>query len=174
MIEMMERWFLVCSNPGSERRAERFLSGANFGYTVYYPQIEHRYVVRGRFVDQIRPFLPPYMFVRDDRQGTARIKSAPGVASVVRSGGRAVTVASNVIQMLKARENDRGLICIDDSPGAGLQCGGEIVVEDDYGFTEWTGLFQHMSGVARAVVFLRALSGGMVRTTVNVARLRPA
>jgi transcriptional antiterminator RfaH len=172
---MTERWFLVCSLPGSERRAVKFLSGPDFCCLVYCPLVEQYCICRGRLVARVQPFLPPYMFVRDDGQGTARIRSAPGVESLVTHAGQVATVAGAIVDGLRAREDRRGLIRLDDDQATGGFCeGDEIQVEDERGFTMFTGLFRHMDGLTRAAVFLRSLGGGLVRSTVGIDRLRLA
>lgn len=160
--------FVVYTDQGAELCAQRGLRDLRGRDAVYYPQVK---VLRShaRRADWVyRPFLPRYMFLRDDGMGVSDLKRCNGVTDVVRAGLEPVRVRDAVLGELRDREDELGFIVLD----------GDMLVPAAHRFTPEQlvrvragehlgrhGVFKRMSGRDRAVVFFSAAIG---RVTASV------
>ena len=147
--------FVVHTQPNAERSVFDRLRRQD--YELYFPRVKVQRRHSNRLDWVYRPFLPRYMFVRDDQRGVSDIKRTDGVSDVVRAGLEPVRVRQTELDKIKLREVD-GFVQLDPvlarafRPGQLLRVTGGQHVDRDV-------LFGQMRGETRALVFLNALIG---------------
>lgn len=102
-------WYLIYTKPKAEQIASSNLERQ--GFTIYLPKISIERRLKKRYVTQINPYFPRYLFINlscttDD---WSPIRSTYGVSSIVRFGSFPIQVPDSLIDMLKGNENDHGL-----------------------------------------------------------------
>jgi transcriptional antiterminator RfaH len=135
------------------------------GYSIYLP----RYVKRRRHARRVEmiaaPLFPRYLFVAIDRgtQQWRSILSTVGVTQLVRQGEEPAPVPPGVIDALRGREDERGLIKLDPRPR--LAPGAKVRVVDGV-FSDCCGLFEGMADRERVAILLDLL-GRKVRVVLD-------
>ena len=156
------RWFVVQTQPNSERRAVANL--IRQGFDVYFPVYRKRRSHAGK-VDMIAaPLFPRYLFVAIDlcSQRWRAIQSTFGVAQLVCHGDRPAPLADSIIAELRGREDVRGLIELGSAYRPGER--GRVV---DGAFVDHFGMFDAMGDGERVAVLLDLL-GRKVRTVMSI------
>jgi transcriptional antiterminator RfaH len=111
-----DHWFVVQTQINAEAKAARNLLQQGFG--IYLP----RYLKRrshAHKIDKVAvPLFPRYMFVRIDpaTQRWRSIQSTFGVATLVFNGLEPAPVPPQVLQSLRAREDESGYVKLDQRP----------------------------------------------------------
>lgn len=145
-------WIVVRSKPNRE-----FWAATNVrrqGYEVYIPKIYNRKAKRREAL------FPNYLFVRTD--GTISwLRSTFGVSHVVMVGEKAATVPNSVISELQARENDHGVIPLENP--IELLRPGDIVRIRAGALESRTAIYQGMNNQRRIRLLMTIL--GVERTT---------
>jgi transcriptional antiterminator RfaH len=109
------------------------------------------------------PLFPGYVFINLDSD-TARWRSINGTFGVhhlICQGDRPVPLADGIVEEIKRREDERGLVRLDPTPFAA----GQRLRIADGAFYDTTGLFAEMADGERVVVLLNLL-GRQVRVQV--------
>jgi transcriptional antiterminator RfaH len=156
-------WFVVHTQPRAEAKAMQHLR--NQGFAVYLP----RYLKRRRHARRIdwvaTPLFPRYLFVGMDllRARWRAIRSTVGVADLICSGDRPAPVPPAVLDAIRAREDERGLVSLAD---AGRFARGDKVRIAEGAFSGLVALFECMSDEDRVVLLLDLL-GRQVRVEVG-------
>jgi transcriptional antiterminator RfaH len=107
-------WYVVQTQVNGEAKAAQNL--LRQGYEIYLP----RYLKRRRHARKVdftaRPLFPRYMFVAIDMatQRWRSIQSTFGVARLVTNGDDPATVPEGVVHALRAREDEKGFIRLDN------------------------------------------------------------
>ena len=110
------RWYVVQTQVNGEAKAAQNL--LRQGYEIYLP----RYLKRRRHARKVdftaKPLFPRYMFVAIDMasQRWRSIQSTIGVARLVTNGDDPATVPEGVVHALRAREDEKGFIRLDNKP----------------------------------------------------------
>lgn len=101
-------WLVVRTKPKQESLAAQVLGGREI--EAYCPKvIEPRW--HARSPKGPVPLFPSYVFARCEvRERFAAVHYCPGVAGVVRFGGRVAAVEDSFIEYLRAREGERGYL----------------------------------------------------------------
>jgi transcriptional antiterminator RfaH len=160
---MSTRWYVVQTHAHAEGKAAAHL--ARQGFDAYLP----RYLKRRRHARRIEtvaaPLFPRYLFVTVDtmRQRWRAIHSTIGVTHLVCNGNDPVPVTDDVIETLKAREDERGFVNLRQRPRFAL---GENVRVLDGVFADCLGLFDGMKDSDRVAVLLDIL-GRKVRLVLD-------
>ena len=162
MTEQPSQWYAVYTQARMEQWARSNLWER--GFEVYLPQYrkERRHARKTDWISA--PLFPRYLFVSADPQvGNQRsINSAPGVASLVAFGERPATAPDEVIQALRAREDETGHVQLVDpttlSPGDQVRLQSGVMAEH-------IGLFERRGDADRVVILLNLL-GREVRVKV--------
>jgi transcriptional antiterminator RfaH len=160
---MAARWYVVQTQVNSEAKAADNLRRQ--GYEIYLP----RYLKRRRHARKVdfiaRPLFPRYMFVAVDvaTQRWRSIQSTFGVSRLVTNGDEPAAVPEGVVQALKARENDEGLINMDARPAFVL---GDKVRVLAGAFMNNAGLFNGIADHDRVSILLDML-GRKVRVLLD-------
>jgi transcriptional antiterminator RfaH len=163
MNASMQQWFVVQTQPNSERRAAAHLERQ--GFEVYFPRYLKRRSHAGKVDMVAAPLFPRYLFVAIDlvSQQWRTIRSTFGVAQLVCRGDRPAALADDIIADLRSREDERGLVELDRSafkPGEKIRIVGGA-------FADHLGMFEAMGDSERVAVLLDLL-GRKVRVVINI------
>jgi len=169
--------FIVISQPNREAVAATFL--AAWGFSLYFPQVRVPFSPRhpAKLVD--RPFLPRHMFVWDDGCSVARLKTAPGVSTLIRLGDQVARVGRSVLDAIRAREEQVD-VTADGQPVIRVKLDEPQMRPHAFQYGESVrlnmethsvnALFQFQIGEERAMVFMSML-GRLTRATVPLKDL---
>jgi transcriptional antiterminator RfaH len=148
------RWYVAHTQPGSEAKASWHLR--NQGFAVYLP----RYLKRRRHARRIdwvpAPLFPRYLFIGMDL-AVARwraIRSTVGIAGLVCHGDRPTPVPPGIVEAIKAREDDKGVVAVPAPPLFGK---GDRVHIAEGALRGLSGLFEGIADEARVIVLLDLL-----------------
>jgi transcription elongation factor/antiterminator RfaH len=162
-----ERWFLVHTQPKSERRAELHL-GAQ-GFRTYLPQIQKtiRHARQLRTVQS--PLFPRYLFVilNLERDRWLSVRSTVGVSRLFMQEGRPIPVPFGIVESLLER-SDGNLTRLDVNFIKGQQV--RILSGP---FADFVGTLHRLDGAGRIQVLLE-LMGTAVPVSLHRAALSPA
>lgn len=170
ILEPARRWYVVQTQPHGEDRA--IVNLERQGFATYLP----RYAKRWRHARKTRiisaPLFPRYMFVSIDlaTQRWLSIRSTFGVSRLVCQGDSPLPAPSGVVEGLRARENEDGLIQL-GSP-TGLKAGDKVRVMGG-AFEESLGLFETVRDEERVTILLDLL-GRKVRVTIEAGLVAAA
>ncbi len=163
----MKRWYAVYTQCRMEMWARANLWER--GLEAYLPRYHkrRRHARRSEWV--AAPLFPRYLFVRADltRTGRRLIGAAPGVVSLVCMGLEPAAIADAVIEDIRAREGESGLIDLERERA--LRPGEEVRVCAGP-FRDAVGLFAAPSDRERVFVLLNLL-GREVRARIPVTNL---
>lgn len=151
----MKRWYVVQAKPGQERLAEGNL--LRQGYRAYLPRLKSwRKAGGGRRIALSVPLFPGYLFVELDitREAWRSINGTIGAVGLVSFGPRPAPLPEGVIEEIKAREGEDGLV--HDDALSRFKPGDRVAVADGP-LAETDGLFQATDGKRRVVVLMRLL-----------------
>ena len=162
MKNALRQWYVVQTRPNSERLAKAHLSRQ--GFETYLPVYRKRRSHAGR-VDMIAaPLFPRYIFVAIDLQSQRwrSICSTVGVAQLVCHGDRPTPLAGEIVAELRSREDERGLIHLENGfkPGERVRVIGGA-------FADHFGMLVSMRDGERVAVLLDLL-GRKVRAVMNI------
>jgi transcriptional antiterminator RfaH len=164
MSEVIDaRWYLVQTQVNGEAKAAQNL--LRQGYDIYLP----RYLKRRRHARKVdftaRPLFPRYMFVAVDMatQRWRSIQSTFGVSRLVTNGDDPAVVPEGVVHALKAREDEKGFVRIDDKPAFAP---GDKVRVLAGAFMDSAGLFSGLADHDRVSILLDML-GRKVRVLLD-------
>jgi transcriptional antiterminator RfaH len=156
-------WYVVQTQINAEAKAARNL--LRQGFAIYLP----RYLKRRSHARKIEkvpaPLFPRYLFVQIDlaTQRWRSIQSTFGVSHLVLQGSDPARVAADVVNALKAREDEGGYVKLNLRPKFAL---GEKVRVLAGVFAENLGLFDGMADRDRVAVLLDLL-GRKVRVSLK-------
>ena len=157
------RWYVVQTHIHAEKKAATHL--ARQGFSIYLP----RYLKRRRHARRIETveaaLFPRYLFVAIDQmtQRWRAIQSTIGVTHLVRNGDEPAAVPAAVVDALRRREDERGLIALDLRPR--FSPGDKVRVVDGV-FSACLGLFEGMADRERVAILLDLL-GRKVRVVLD-------
>ena len=107
-MDLLKKWFILQFKPNSHRLAERNLHRQGFeSFLPLHEVTKHKY---NRYVSDLRPLFPGYMFVAfDPESGPWRqINCTVGVSKLVSFGHQPVPIPLDLISGLMARCNSVG------------------------------------------------------------------
>ena len=158
------RWYVVQTHPHAEVKASWHLQRQDF--ETYLPRFRKKRRHAGRVESIAAPLFPRYLFVSVDlaSQRWMSIRSTIGVSRLVCNGDAPAPVPHPVLEALKAREEEDGLIKLDRRPR--FSPGDQVSILDG-AFRGCHGLYEGMSGEERIAILLELL-GRKVRVTVNL------
>jgi transcriptional antiterminator RfaH len=159
-------WFLAQYKPNSHHVAKCNLTRQ--GFAVFLPLHEETKRARGRFVTQMRPLFPGYLFVAFDiGKGPWRaINSTLGITRLVSLGGEPTPVAYELINQVKQR-------CDPDGKSLPLQTfkPGDQVTLAKGPFANFVATIEHLTPDRRVWVLLE-LMGHQMRVAVQAGQIR--
>jgi len=164
----MNRWYVAHTHPRSEVQALTHLRRQ--GFFAYVPQYLKRRR-HARRTDTVRaPLFPGYLFVRMDID-TIRwraIRSTVGVRHLICNGEQPVAVPDGVVEDIRAREDDRGVVPVHEP--APFDRGDAVHVVDGP-LSDQVGFFECETDEERVIVLLN-LMGRQLRVRLPVGAVR--
>ncbi|CCQ75522.1 transcription termination/antitermination protein NusG [Magnetospira sp. QH-2] len=160
----MIQWYAVHTQPMAEEKARFNLE--NQGFTVYVPRFlkKRRHARR---VDWVKsPLFPRYLFVAMDtaKARWRAINSTLGVAYLVGNNETApLPVPEVIIDGIRAREGDDGLVSLETHPG--FKPGEELRITEGP-FADHVGLFDGTDEKKRILILLSVM-GRQVRLKLS-------
>ena len=108
----MEEWYAVQTKPHKEFVALK--NYQNQGFSGYLPMVLKTVRHARKKQEVIRPFFPGYLFLHlsSEEQDWPAISSTIGSLCPVKFGDRYPVVPDEIVEGLKARENDEGFISL--------------------------------------------------------------
>ena len=164
------RWYVVRTHARAEARAAQQLRQQ--GFEVYLPRYQKRRRHARRVDMTVAPLFPRYLFISLDieHQRWRSIQSTIGVSNLVCHGDKPAAIAGAVIEEIRARENEQGLVSI--APAAAFAQGDRVRVLDG-AFADCLGLFEETADQNRVRILLDLL-GRKVRVVLESERLEAA
>lgn len=136
-------WYAVQTKSRQERRALENLLNQNFACVL--PLWKCERLIKGKLVLQEEPLFPGYLFIRLDLDGNwGSIRNTRGVTGLVRFGGEPAPVPQVVVEALMER----------NEPKMNLFNSGDPVKITSGAFAGLEGVFEHLDGIERVVIFL--------------------
>jgi transcriptional antiterminator RfaH len=162
-------WYAIYTKPKREEMVSASLSQA--GIEVYNPQLRARKYMKGQYRDVVEPLFPCYIFARFDPQTSLwMIRYTRGVKKVVSSINTPWLVAGEMIDLIRSREDDNGIITLKYDA---YRIGDAVKVANGP-FAGLTGIFERpMKGNERVMLLLNAVSY-QARVVVDRASLMKA
>lgn len=162
-----ERWFLVHTQPKSERKAEWHL-GAQ-GFRTFLPQFQKTVRHARKLTTVQAPLFPGYLFVVLDleRDRWLSVRSTVGVSRLFTQDGRPVPVPAGIVESLIAH-SDGSLTRLDD----GLVEGQAVRILRGP-FADFVGKLARLDATGRVQVLLQMM-GASVPVVLHRSALSPA
>ena len=161
----MRRWYVAQTHSHAEATAIGHLRRQ--GFEAYLPQ--YRKTRRhARRTERVRaPLFPGYLFIALDvaRERWRSIRSTVGIRGLICDGETPVAVPDGIVDGIRAREDDEGLVEVPSMPAF---ASGEAVRITGGPMRDQVGLFECATDRDRVVVLLTLL-GRQVRWSVPAA-----
>ena len=167
-LEGNERWFLVHTQPKSERRAQLHL-GAQ-GFRTHLPQIR-KTIRHARQLRTVRaPLFPRYVFIILDlgRDRWLSVRSTVGVSSLFSCDERPIPVPHGAVEALIKRMDEANLTLFE----AGLRTGQSVRILTGP-FANFVGTLERLDDAGRVRVLLEMM-GTAVPVALHRCALSPA
>ena len=163
-----EKWFVVHTQPKSERRAELHL-GAQ-GFRTHLPQIEKTIRHARQFRTVRAPLFPRYIFIILDlgRDRWLSVRSTVGVSSLFSCDGRPIPVPEGIVEALLEHTDEANLALFQ----TGLRTGQSVRILTGQ-FANLVGTLERLDGAGRVRVLLEMM-GTAVPVTLRRSALSPA
>jgi transcriptional antiterminator RfaH len=159
-------WFLAQFKPNSHNIAERNL--VRQGFQCFLPMQEETKRARGKFITQMGPLFPGYLFVALDvlRGGWRAVNSTYGVTRLVSLGKEPTPVPRDLVSQLMLRCDRAGKLL----PPRLLRPGDEMIMTKGP-FTDFVATIERVAPDRRVYVLME-LMGAQTRVAVNADHLR--
>ncbi len=166
----MKQWFVVYTRVAQEGIAE--LNLKNQGFVTYLPRLALRRKQANRVASVTVPMFSRYLFVQVDLAAARwrSINGTFGVANLVSFGDRPAPVSDAVIEELRSREDEDGIVRL---PKIAPFLEGESVAITDGPLSDMKAMFTARTEKERVFV-LMSLLGRDVKVRVGQDRLRRA
>lgn len=158
----MKAWYVAHTHAKAERQALCHLERQ--GFTAYLPQYLKRWRHARRAEWVPAPLFPRYLFVNMDieRDRWRAVRSTVGVRHVISNGDWPVPVADQIVEEIRAREDETGMVAVNPEPPFSP---GEMVRVTSGALADQVGLFDCVSDDERVFILLELL-GRQVRVRV--------
>jgi transcriptional antiterminator RfaH len=159
-------WFLAQFKPNSHNIAERNL--VRQGFRTFLPMQEETKRSRGKFITQVRPLFPGYLFVALDVLcgGWHAVNSTYGITRLVSLGKEPTPVPRDLVSQLMLRCDREGKLL----PPKQLKPGDEVMLTKGP-FAEFVATIERITPDRRVYVLME-LMGAQTRVTVSAEHLR--
>ena len=162
----MNAWYLIHSKPRREQIAKEQLEKQ--GYQTYLPLA---YVYRrrhGRSERVFAPMFPRYLFIylSDETDDWRPIRSTIGVTNLVRFGIDAAKVPGDLIELLKIREDEKGIHVF---PGKRFTVGDKVRIKE--GVFEGYEAIIHAKNPKERVLLLMKVVEKNIKVEIDTSQL---
>ena len=166
----MRDWFTVHTHARAEFIAQKNLERQ--GYTTYLPLFRKTRKHARKIELVAAPLFPRYLFVKNTEEGGvwSPIESTVGVSKLIKFGGTPAEIPKNIIDSLKNRENENGMITF-YSP-LRLKAGDNVTVDDGL-FDKKLAKILKFKGYERVVVLMEVM-GRQVKVATKISSLIPS
>ena len=150
----MLSWFVAHTHANAENKAAINLQRQ--GFRIYLPQYLKKRS-HARRVDWVRaPLFPRYLFIGMDkcRAKWRSINSTVGVTKLVSRAGEPAEISSEIIEMIRSREDEKGLI---RSLGPSIFKDGDAVRIVSGALADQSAIFQCRTGAERVMILVNIL-----------------
>ena len=158
-------WYLIHTKPRQEALALTNLSRQ--GFECYMPMLRLQKIRQRKAALVAEPMFPRYLFIRLDTSGSGQswspIRSTLGVNQLVRFGGQPAKVDSQLIDLIRSREQG--------THAQPLFLAGDSVTVADGPFAELEAIYQNTDAESRSMILLNILSKP-VAMRIDTASLR--
>ena len=158
-------WYLIHTKPRQEALALTNLSRQ--GFECYMPMLRLQKVRQRKTELVAEPMFPRYLFIRLDTSGSGQswspIRSTLGVNQLVRFGGQPAKVDSQLIDLIRSREQG--------THAQPLFTAGDYVTVADGPFAGLEAIYQNTDAESRSMILLNILSKP-VAMRIDTASLR--
>jgi transcriptional antiterminator RfaH len=149
------RWYVLYTQPQQESRADSNLRA--WGVETFSPRIKKRArnTFTGKMSFEVKPLFPRYIFARfyNNRQHRD-VQFTRGVKSIVSFGGEAVAVPDEIIEEIRVRTGEDGLIRL----GEELHAGDRVRVTSGL-MSGFVGIFQRsLKDYERVFILLNSIT----------------
>ena len=153
----MKKWFVVCTKAQMEDRAIWHLK--NQGFDVYMPRYRKQIRHARKTQTVLRPLFPGYVFVSMgvSQQRWRSINGTVGVISLVQFGKEPAVMTSEMIDVIRAREDQKGVVCL--APD-NLQKGDKVRIREG-SFTDFDSIIDEVSDKKRVFLMLELMGRGV-------------
>ena len=164
----MLQWFVARTKTNAEKSVAWHLR--NQGFEAYIPRYSKQVRHARKTEIVLRPLFPGYVFVQMDveRQRWRAVNSTFGVISLVQFGDGPKPVDTAIIDVLRDREGDDGVINLAENVQKG-----DLVRIHHGSFANHTALLEEVSDSKRAILLLD-LMGRSVRVSAPLLSLAKA
>jgi transcriptional antiterminator RfaH len=105
----MDLWYVIQTKPKKEEEATSYLSTK--GVEIFSPLLETFSLRNGRMNKEFKPLFPSYIFGKFDlEQNYPLVRWGRGVKKVLGYGGYPISVAEEVIRIIKDRTDTDGVV----------------------------------------------------------------
>lgn len=163
-----ERWYAIHTHPKQEGRAESNLRAWNV--ETFCPKLEEhrRHPYTNAPVSIIKHLFPRYIFARFNADKLLhKVSLTRGVSSVVRLGNSPAPVSDEIIELIRSRIMDDGLIRL----GERVKLGDKIEIEGGP-LSSFVGFFERELNDSDRVVILLAAVSYQCRVVVEREQIR--
>jgi len=163
-------WYAVYTHAKGEAKAAFHLKRQ--GFDVYLP----RYLKKRRHARRVDwmslPLFPRYLFVgmNVEKKGWRAIQSTVGVSHLVRFGEDPIQVPAEILNSLRAKEDENGLVSLRGNHN--FKPGDRVEILDG-AFSELTGLFDGLDDNGR-VILLLDLMGRHTKVKISLGNIAAA
>lgn len=142
-----KRWYLVQCKPKQDFRALENLK--LLGYECLLPTVEAERISRGKWLVQVEPLFPGYLFIELDvlYDNWMPIRSTRGVCRIVRFGEKPLPVPIEIIRFLHYQRSPMRQV---------LQPGDRVIVDWE-GTKGIEAVFLTKEGIERSLILLKIL-----------------
>ena len=159
---MAGTWVVGRVKPNCERRAAMNIAAQRFDYYLPYTAEvvsvgKHKMIVG-------RPLFARYIFVNIDGMRWQSLLSTHGLTGLIPGGGGPAVLPDGTVELLKAREDEQGLVKLPKRPE--FHMGDELRIIDGP-FKDRKGIYQGMSSKERVYILIDYLER---KTNVLIAR----
>ena len=146
------KWYVIYTKPKQEDRVEESLARASV--EVFNPKLRRKRLIRGKYERVIRPLFPNYLFAKfDPSLQYHMIKYTRGVSGLVGNRGSPWPVSEDIIEIIKSRMNDEGVIVINPD----IKVGDKVEITEGP-FKGFIGIFEReMRDSERIIVLLNTI-----------------
>ena len=163
----MKSWYTVHTHPRAETKAVTHLKRQ--GFDTYLPLFLKRRS-HSRRIDWVpSPFFPRYLFVGMDTEKARwrSVLSTVGVASLVFSGEKPLKVPSDILRLLRSREDENGFVRL--GVESTVKAGDEVHMIDG-AFGNLFATVKELHGLDRVTLLLK-LMGRQVNINTSLDRI---
>ncbi len=146
------KWYVIYTKPKQEDRVEETLARATV--EVFNPKLRRKRLIRSKYERVIRPLFPNYLFAKfDPSRHYHMIKYTRGVRCIVGNRGSPWPVSEDIIDIIKSRMNEEGLIVINPD----IKVGDKVEITEGP-FRGFIGIFEReMKDSERIIVLLNTI-----------------